>query len=129
MKIAFPTDDGRTLSAHLGMARYYRVATLEDGSQPRWEQRPKPHHAAEKHHTGEAHAHARGNGHQGARSMFEPVADCELLVCRGMGEPAYDFAVANGWQVILTGEKSIDEALEAQRAGRLVSDLRRVHRH
>jgi predicted Fe-Mo cluster-binding NifX family protein len=127
MKIAFPTDDGRTLSAHLGMARYYMVATLEDGSQPMWEQRPKPHHPAEEHHTSEAHAH--GNGHRGARAMFEPVADCELLVARGMGQPAYDYAVGHGWQVILTGEKSIDTALEAQRAGRLVSDLGRVHRH
>jgi predicted Fe-Mo cluster-binding NifX family protein len=127
MKIAFPTDDGITISPHLGLASYYMVATLEDGSQPTWEERPKPHHAAEGHHTGEVHAH--GNGHRGAPSMFEPVADCELLVSRGMGQPAYDYAVAHGWQVILTGEKSIDAALEAHRAGRLVSDMRRVHRH
>jgi predicted Fe-Mo cluster-binding NifX family protein len=121
MKIAFPTDDGRTLSAHLGLARYYMVATLEDGSQPEWEQRPKPYHEAE--------AHAHGNGHKQALSMFEPVADCQLMVARGMGQPAYEYAVTHGWQVILTGEKSISKALEAQRAGRLVSDLRRVHRH
>lgn len=127
MKIAFPTDDGRTLSPHLGMARYYVVATLEGGSQPEWEQRLKPYHAAEG--LDAAEEHPRGNGHRQANSMFEPVADCQLLVARGMGQPAYDYFVKHGWQVILTGEKSISEALEAQRAGRLVSDLRRVHRH
>jgi predicted Fe-Mo cluster-binding NifX family protein len=61
--------------------------------------------------------------------MFEPVADCQLLVARGMGQPAYDYAVAHGLQVILTGEKTVNAALEALRAGRLVSDLRRVHHH
>jgi predicted Fe-Mo cluster-binding NifX family protein len=121
MKIAFPTDDGRTLSAHLGLAPYYMVVTLEDGSEPKWEQRPKPHHAAEADH--------HNNGQRQAPSMFEPVADCQLLLSRGMGQPAYKYAIAHGLQVILTGENSISSALEAQRAGCLASDLRRIHRH
>ena len=31
MKIAAVTDDGKTISAHFGRARYYVVVTVEDG--------------------------------------------------------------------------------------------------
>jgi predicted Fe-Mo cluster-binding NifX family protein len=61
--------------------------------------------------------------------MFSPLANCQVLVTRGMGQPAYDEAVALGLNVILTGEESIQAALEAYAKGSLKSDLRRVHAH
>ncbi len=89
--------------------------------EPLWEQRKKPYH--------ENGAHDHGSGHGHAHATFEPVSDCQVLIARGIGQPAYDHAVAHGLQVILTSEKSIGVALEAYRAGHLESDVQRVHPH
>jgi predicted Fe-Mo cluster-binding NifX family protein len=97
------------------------VATLGGGEPTKLEQRTKPHH-------GEGgHDHQPGQG-LGA-TMFQPVTDCQVLVAGGMGQPAYDRAVALGLNVILTGERTIADALAAYRAGGLASDPRRVHAH
>ncbi|MEW6568360.1 MAG: NifB/NifX family molybdenum-iron cluster-binding protein [Chloroflexota bacterium] len=120
MKIVFPTDDGETISALLGMARDYTLVDLEAAHVPRREQRPKLDHENGRHEHG---------GHRHASIMLEAVMDCQVLISRGMGQPAYDHAVAGGLQVILTGERSIGAALAAYRAGRLLSNPRRVHPH
>lgn len=125
-KIAFPTDDGHTLSRHLGRAPFYQVVTLEPGQAPQFEQRAKPHHGADRDH-GAAAGHAEGHGPGPA--MFAPLADCQVLIAGGMGQPGYERARAQGLDVILTGERTIAEALAAYQAGKLVSDLRRVHAH
>lgn len=119
MKIAFPSDDRSTISAHFGRATTYVVVDTESDSA--WETLDKAHHGSEHGH------HAEGGGlHQ---AMFAPLADCQVLVTRGMGQPAYNEAVALGLNVILTDEKSIQAALEAYRQGTLTSDPRRVHVH
>ncbi len=61
--------------------------------------------------------------------MFAPIADCQVLIAGGMGQPAYDHAISAGLEVVMTGEKSISAALEAYRNGLLMSDPRRIHRH
>ena len=121
MKIAFPTDDGQTISRHLGQAPYFVVATVGEGGQHSLEQRPKPHHGDG------GHDHQPGQG-LGA-VMFQDVADCQVLIAGGMGQPAYERAVALGLKVILTGERTIAAALAAYQAGTLTSDPRRVHAH
>ncbi len=122
MKIAFPTDDGKTISAHLGQAPYFEVAEYDDNREPRFEQREKPYHGGEHHHEGESHM-------SHAQSMLQPVEDCQVLISGGMGQPVYDQALRQGLQVILTGEKDIQAALQAFREGRLASDDRRIHMH
>jgi hypothetical protein len=46
-----------------------------------------------------------------------------------MGQGSYDRAVMQGLQVILTGEWTIQKAIDSYRAGTLTSDLRRIHKH
>ncbi len=119
MKIAFPSDDGTTISAHFGRAATYVIAEPE--ADYALETLDKAHHGSEHEH------HGGGGGlHQ---AMFAPLADCQVLVTRGMGQPAYDEAIALGLNVILTDEQSIQAALDAYRQGTLKSDPRRVHAH
>lgn len=59
--------------------------------------------------------------------MFAPIQDCQVLLAGGMGEPAYQRALAAGLNVILTGGK-ITEAVDLFLKGNLSSDLRRIHR-
>ena len=60
--------------------------------------------------------------------MLAIIDDCQTLISRGMGQPAYNHALASGMEVLLVAEKNISAALEAYRARTLVSDLRRVHK-
>lgn len=120
MKIAFPTEDGQTISAHFGRAPQFVVVTVDDSAAAQYEQRAKSYHGSSV----QAHAEHHQHDHQG---MFAPISDCQVLVAGGMGQPAYDSAVAAGLTVIMTGEKSITAALEAFRTNMLLTDLRRVH--
>jgi predicted Fe-Mo cluster-binding NifX family protein len=119
MKIAFPSDDGETISPHFGRAQTYVV--VDEAEIAERETRDKAHH---------------GSGHQPIEShrslheaMFAPLADCQILVTRGMGQPAYEEAVALGLEVILTSEETIEGAMDTYRQGALTSDPRRIHRH
>jgi predicted Fe-Mo cluster-binding NifX family protein len=119
-KVAFPTEDGRTISRHFGQAPFYVVATVQEGEPTRFEQREKAFHG---HHP-EPHEH--GHGHA---DMFAPISDCNVLIAGGMGEPALAHAVDHGLQVILTGVSTIEAGLADYQAGTLVSDTRRIHKH
>ena len=123
VKIAFPTEDGETISAHFGRAPFFTVVTLNEGEAPQFEKRSKAFHgSAEQAPGAEHHDHDH-------HPMFAPIADCQVLIAGGMGQPAYDHAIAAGLKVLMTGEKSIAAALEAYRSGLLVSDPGRIHRH
>jgi len=123
-KIAFPTDDGETISPHMGRARFFLVATLDDSAKTSFEEREKPHHSQETEHA--AHEHT---GQGMGSTMFAPIADCQVLISGGMGEPAFEHARSLGMEVILPAEKNILNALAAYRSGTLTSDMRRIHKH
>jgi predicted Fe-Mo cluster-binding NifX family protein len=125
IKIAFPTEDGKTISRHFGQAPLFVVATIQPDGSTEFEQREKYSHA---HHP-EPHEHEHGPQGHGHANMFASIRDCQVLISGGMGEPAYESAVAHSLQVLLTGENSIEAALDSYRAGKLESDPRRVHKH
>ncbi|MCI0477005.1 MAG: NifB/NifX family molybdenum-iron cluster-binding protein, partial [Anaerolineales bacterium] len=95
MKIAAITDDGKTISQHFGRAPYYLVITIEDGKIVKHEMRDKLGHAqfgSEPHAEGND---PRGHGFDPAAQnrhtrMAEAIADCEALLCGGMGRGAYE---------------------------------------
>ena len=122
-KIAIPTDDGETISKHLGQARYFQVITLADGLVQSSERREKASHSHQDHQ----HEHDAGM-HPG-QQMIETIRDCQVLISGGMGQPMYERATASGLEVFLTGEDRISDAVEAYQKGTLTSDMRRVHSH
>lgn len=122
-KIAFPTDDGETISKHLGQAKYFQVVTWEDGKVKASERREKASHSHQNHE----HEHETGI-HPG-QAMIETIRDCQVLISGGMGQPMYQRAVASGLEVYLTGEDRIADALEAYAQGKLSSDMSRIHQH
>jgi predicted Fe-Mo cluster-binding NifX family protein len=122
-KIAFPTEDGVTISRHLGMAPYFMVAILDDSGKITYEKREKPHHEQ-----GAVHHHEHGGQGMG-KTMLKAIADCQVLISGGMGQPAYEKALAQGLQVYLPAEIDIKKALDADIKGELENDMRRIHRH
>ncbi|GIV86880.1 MAG: hypothetical protein KatS3mg054_0909 [Chloroflexus sp.] len=123
MKIAFATDDHHAISPHLGRAQWYEVVTIEQGQVVAREQRAKQHHTHHDHTAHDDHHH-HGSHHW----LVEPVADCEIIVARGMGEPAWHAVQAAGKQAMCTALRTIDEAVQAYLAGTLVHEANRVHR-
>jgi predicted Fe-Mo cluster-binding NifX family protein len=133
-RIAFPSDDGETISRHFGKAHTFTVAVVQSDGEAVFEQRERRHLQPDHQHESPLFqlaepASPHGSGPALGFGIFAEINDCQVLIAGGMGQPAYDRATAQGLEVILTGEKTIQAALEAYRAGRLASDMRRVHKH
>lgn len=124
MKIALITDDGQTISQHFGRARYYLVMTIEDGQVVQREMRDKlgHHHFSSQeqgeHQAGEQHGFdpAAQNRHA---SMAQSIADCQVIICGGMGAGAYESMRQYNIRPVVTDLRKIDEALQAYLAGSL----------
>ncbi len=124
-KIAFPTDDGETISRHLGEAQFYLVASVDDAGEVNYERREKPRR--DHVQSGQGRHQDGGQAGRGA-ALFTPIADCQTLISGGMGDSAYRHATAQGLEVILPADEKIVDAMKAYLAGALVSDMRRVHK-
>ena len=134
MKIAAVSEDGVTISQHFGRAPFYVVVTVEDGKIVSHETRDKMGHAqfgGETHE--ESHgADPRGHGFDPAAQdrharMATAIADCEVLLARGMGAGAYQGMEQAGIRPVVTDVTNIDEAVQAYIEGRLVDHTERLH--
>jgi predicted Fe-Mo cluster-binding NifX family protein len=124
-KIAAVTEDGEKLSSHFGQAPFYQIFTIEDGQVLAREQLAKPFHGER---AGHEHFHDHSQHEHGHEDMFAPIQDCRVLLCGGMGGPAYQNAISAGLEVVLVGGQ-IEAALQAYLNGQASSDLRRIHVH
>lgn len=139
-KIAFITEDGERLSSHFGTAPYYHIFAIEDGKVTGKEIREKPgqthhgHHDHDQDHGHHNHDHDHhhehgGKGRQGhGKRKLELISDCQILVAGGMGVRAYQHAIDQGLEVIMSGGR-IEDALALYLKGELNSDMRRIHKH
>lgn len=132
MKIAAITDDGLTISQHFGRAPYYVVVTVENGQIVDRQLREKLGHAQfhEEAHPADPPGQPHGFGpaaHDRHLRMAESIADCEALLCRGMGAGAYQSMQQRGIRPLITDIVAIDEAVLAYVEGRLVDHTEWLH--
>ena len=123
MKIAAVTDDGVTIHSHFGQATLYQVLTVENNQIVAREQRAKPSH---RHGAHDEHSHGAG-GDTHAQGMAQVISDCQVLLARGMGQPAFNAVAAAGIQPILTEKEKIDDAVQAYLRGELTHRADRIH--
>jgi predicted Fe-Mo cluster-binding NifX family protein len=131
MKIAAITDDGKTISQHFGRAAYYLVITVEGSQIVDCELRSKLGHAQfheEGHHenANEPHGFGPQADHRHGR-MAEAIADCEALLCRGMGMGAYESMKARSIRPVVTDISDIEEAVMAFVNGQIVDHVEKLH--
>lgn len=132
MRIAVVTDDGNIISQHFGRAQHYLVVSVENGLIVNRELRDKMGHAhfAREPHEPEQPGQPHGMGpaaeHRHAR-MAEAIADCEALLCGGMGAGAYESMRARGIRPVVTDIESVDEAVLAYVDGRIVDHFEHLH--
>jgi predicted Fe-Mo cluster-binding NifX family protein len=132
MKIAVITDDGQTISQHFGRARYYLVATVENGQVVQREMRDKLGHAQfasqehGEHTAGTPHGFDPAS-HNRHASMANTIADCEALICGGMGAGAYESMRQLNIRPVVTDLRQVDAALEAYLSGSLQDRTELLH--
>ncbi len=135
MKIAAVSEDGVTISQHFGRAPFYVVVTVQDGKIVSRETRDKMGHAqfAGEPHAEEAHgADPRGHGFDPAAQsrharMAAAIADCQVLLARGMGAGAYQSMEQAGIRPIITDIPTIDDAVRAYLSGQILDHTERLH--
>jgi predicted Fe-Mo cluster-binding NifX family protein len=134
-KIAFVTDDGRTISRHFGRASYYLIISIEDGKETKREMLDKighRHFAAQGEQHEHHHHHSEGSGlDASSRSrhtrMLAVVEDCEALIGGGMGTGAYLSMRAANITPYITDFEQINDALQAYLDGTLVDHREKLH--
>ena len=94
MKIAFVTDNGKSISPCYGQALYFLVLTVEDGEIIDQELRDK--------YTVANHP-----------MLIDPITDCDILICGGMEQVTYDALVAKDVKPIVTDLELVGPALHA----------------
>ncbi len=130
MKIAVITDDGTTISQHFGRALKYAIFTIEKQKVILREEKDKVgHHTfGGAEHSHEEHHHGNdAQSHEKHDAMADPIADCEVLICGGMGMGAYQFMVTRKIKPVITDLHEIDEAIQTYIAGNLVDHVEKLH--
>jgi predicted Fe-Mo cluster-binding NifX family protein len=125
MKIAIVTDDHETISAHFGRALFYEIFTIDAGKVVSRETYARGSQVAGMR---EHHEHSGQGQHQhDHNAMIAPIADCQVLVARGMGMGAHISLKEHGIQPVITDIPEIQSAVEACLAGILVDHPERLH--
>ena len=133
MKIAAITDDGKTISQHFGRAFHYMVVNVENGEIMDREMRDKIGHAqfaeaGHEHHDEPGGQHGYGPAADNRHGrMAESIADCEAILCRGMGRGAYESMKARNIRPVVTDIAGIDEAVLAYAKGQIVDHIEKLH--
>ena len=138
MKIAIITDDGKTVSKHFGRARSYLVAEIIDGLAVSRETREKIGHGHfstgedSKHdchsQTPEHHAHGSDcDAHGKHTQMAQAIADCETVICGGMGQGAYLSLQRLNIRPVVTNLGDIEEVIKATINGTLADHPELLH--
>jgi transcriptional regulator with XRE-family HTH domain/predicted Fe-Mo cluster-binding NifX family protein len=139
MKIAVISDDGKSISQHFGRAPFYIVYTIEEGKVTNREVREKLGHNQfrNEHQTGEHHENAHehgqpGHGHDADShnkhvGMAQSIADCEAIICGGMGMGAYDSMRRLNIKPVVTDSSDAEAAVQAYIEGKLVDHIEKLH--
>ena len=134
IKIAAVSDDGVTISAHFGRAPIYVVVSVDEGRVLSSETRDKLGHAqfAGEHEERPHEADPRGHGFDGASQdrhmrMVAAIADCQVLLARGMGAGAFASMQQAGIEPVVTDIEDIGMAVEAYLAGTLRNQVEKLH--
>ena len=134
IRIAAVSEDGVTISQHFGRAPIYVVVSVEGGRLLSRETRDKLGHAQFAAEAPEAphEADPRGHGFDPVAQdrhgrMVAAIADCQVLLVRGMGAGAFANVQQAGIEPIVTDVEDIDTAVESYLAGTLQNHVQKLH--
>ena len=130
MKIAFVTDDGKTITQHFGRAGKYLVVDVEDKKEVSRELRDKfghTHFAKPGHDHSLPPDHGSAENHQKHIQMMDAIMDCDVIICGGMGRGAFMSITSLDKDVFMTSTLDIGVALTGYLNGELINMADLVH--
>ena len=134
MKIAAVSEDGVTISQHFGRAPFYVVLTFKDDKIILREKTRQdgPRAVCGRTTWGPRRAcypwtRIRTGVTKTPCGMAEAIADCDVLLARGMGAGAYESLWHVGVRPLITDVADIDEAVNAYLAGTLTDHVEKLH--
>ena len=119
MKIAVASPDGVSVSPHFGRSRCFIVFDVVEGRLAGREVRDNTYTAHARgecaegeHHHDQPHSHA---------SIVAALADCQAVLCGGMGWRAAEELKANGIRAVVLGDAGLtpEQAVQALLSGTL----------
>jgi predicted Fe-Mo cluster-binding NifX family protein len=123
VKIAVISDDGISISQHLGKAPYAVVFAIEGGKVLAREERHKPGHHTFAAHSPELSPGERHGYDAGAEvrhdEIVQAISDCQVVIAGRMGWGIYESLKARNIEPIATGVKEIDKAVGLYLEGEL----------
>ncbi|MDI9609305.1 MAG: NifB/NifX family molybdenum-iron cluster-binding protein [Candidatus Verstraetearchaeota archaeon] len=127
MKVAFVTEDGKTICRHFGRAPYYLVVELDGKNVVSKRMVPKGGCANRSRHDHEEHGGVHLGSEERHKSMIQQADGCEIVVSGGMGMGAYQSLMLSGIEVYITNVEDIDEAISLLAENRLDNNLELLH--
>lgn len=114
MRVAIASDDEKAIAEHFGRTRGFLVVELDNGAEQSREYRPNTF-------TGHARG-LEGAGHDVNRHgpILSALADCQVVISRGMGRRLYADLQQAGVEVFITEETDASRAVASYARGELV---------
>jgi predicted Fe-Mo cluster-binding NifX family protein len=141
VKIAIPTDDGKTVASHFGRAEYFMIVELQDEKEiarrlsENLHARGHGHHGHHEHHeedenhVGYGHGwhhgnHGFGEGHHhGHENVFASTGEIQAVIAVRIGLHMFEDLKERGIEIYLVRPGTdIDEAISKLASG----ELRRI---
>ena len=120
MRIAVPTNDGKSISEHFGRSASFLVFEVENDQVKSRETRTNEMQHSHEQET--CHHAAGGGGPHSHASLVSTLAGCEVVLCAGMGQRAAAALRSSGIApVLVAASASAEETVAAYLAGKLIS--------
>lgn len=121
MKIALPSDDGRTICGHFGRTLGFIIFEIAGTTITGQVYIPNTitGHAQGHHHD---HEHGGGHQHHSHGGILEALGEVSVVIAGGMGRRLYDDLAGAGKQVFVTSLSDARAAVDAYIAGKLDSN-------
>lgn len=117
MRIAIANDRDKQIAAHTGRCPRFLIYDVTEGKIE--EERPRDNPMALNECGDHSHQHDHGHSHHSHDSLMATLADCQILLCRGMGPRLVADLAAVGIEGLICNEESAEEALRKLVAGEL----------
>lgn len=120
MRVAVTCDDSATVAGHLGRAQLFLIYDVEDGKPVLRERRLRQDVRHHEHCGDSPHeaGHHHGDGQHDHAGILSVVADCNMVVSRGMGQRiAFDLEARGIKPAVIGGDMKPEEAAACAAAG------------
>lgn len=121
MRIAVPTNDGKSISEHFGRSAAFLIFETENGQIKSREM--KTNGAQHSHAEGNCAHHSAGSESHSHAGILTALDGCQVVICAGMGSRAVEALKAGGVsQIVVTAPGSAEETVTTFLAGKLTTE-------